>query len=109
MLRYEEEARMRGEGELRVSIDDRIGSRELPSVGALRDALVPRLRRCLHELGHAVPDLELPRDARPFPGSRFAWQVETEAGVRLTIRCELRPRRLWRTRLGSVRYTVTSA
>jgi hypothetical protein len=100
---------MRGEGELRVAIDDRIGIRGLPSVGALSAALVPRLTRRLRELGHVVSDLELPSDARPFPGSRFAWQVETEAGVRLTIRCELRPRRLGRTRLGSVRYTVTPA
>lgn len=94
------------EGELRLRIADGLGQRELPIFADLREQLVPRLARRLRRHGHPVSGLDLPTDARPFPGARFAWEVETDAGARLRIRCELRPRALWPSRVGSVRYAV---
>jgi len=99
-------ARRRRRGTLRLSIEDGLGRRELGIFDELRVTLVPRLAQRLREHGHVVRDLKLPSEAAPFPGSRFAWEVETVDGPRVTISCELRPRWLWRSRVGSVRYAI---
>jgi hypothetical protein len=97
------------EGRLRLSIADGLDGRELLIFADLRDTLVPRLTARLHELGHVVAALHVPSDARPFPGARFDCQVETVGGERLTVRCELRARRLHGGRVGSVRYAIVPA
>lgn len=95
-----------GEGRLRLAIADGHDHRELAIFGELRAALVPLLLARLRDVGHAVERLDLPADARPFPGARFDCLAETATGERLTIRCELRPRRWNGARVGSVDYRV---
>lgn len=94
------------EGRLGLHIADRFGGRELAIFVDLRERLLPRLRARLNELGLAVEQLELPGDARPYPGANFACPAATATGERLTVHCELRPRRWNGSRVGSVRYAV---
>ncbi|ADB51862.1 hypothetical protein [Conexibacter woesei] len=98
----------RDEGELRLAMRDGRHDSQLLLFAELREALVPRLARRLGELGHVVRRIEVPSDARPYPGSRFACDVETDGGVRLTVHCELRPRRLRPARVGRVRYVIAA-
>lgn len=97
------------EGELRLTMRDGRRDSQLLLFAELRETLVPRLTRRLGELGHVVRRVEVPSDARPYPGSRFACSVETADGGRLTVHCELRPRRLRPARVGRVRYAIAPA
>jgi len=94
------------EGRLGLNIADGFRRRELAIFVDLRQRLIPRLRARLDEHGLRVEQLELPGDARPYPGARFSCPAATASGERLTIHCELRPRRWNGSRVGSVRYAV---